>query len=177
MKKLTVVAIMALVGSVAFASTLSVPWFVDNAPVNVGIPSSADGTTGIVTLHNNLSTNVTCAIAYYTQNGASIGPSPAAGNTFVIPALSSVAFRPYQDDPSAAETPYGQESEVARAIPNRPRGTENGNDNKKNGSLVISWVGHPQAVQGTCCLYGRVTQDGTKLISNYSHLLPPGLSQ
>jgi hypothetical protein len=177
MKKLTVVAIMALVGSVAFASTLSVPWFVDNASPNTGVPSTADGTCGIVTLHNNLSTNITCAIAYYTQNGASIGPSPAAGNTFVVPALSSVAFRPYMDDPSAAETPLGQESEVARAIPNRPRGTENGNDNKKNGSLVISWVGNAQAVQGTCALYGKVTQEGQKFVNTFGHLLPPGMSQ
>jgi hypothetical protein len=32
-------------------------------------------------------------------------------------------------------------------------GTTNGNDNKKNGAIVIRWNGSPYALQGVCATY------------------------
>ena len=181
MKKVLLVALMLSAG-VAFASALGVPWFVDNAPAATGIPPATlnGGVMTLVYLHNNLLTDLTCTITYYTQTGVNIGPA-APDNTFVVPASSSVAFRPVRFDPDSVAN--GQESNVGMLIPDRPLGTAGGNDNKKHGSIGISWVG------GTNDLQGMVTQilarnhpldltnpTGPKgrIVMQYGHLLPPG---
>ena len=172
MKKLLVVMVAVAVGaSFAFASTLSVPWFVDTGPAANKLPPVTKGVTGLIYLHNNKASTITCSIAYFTQTGVGIGPA-APNNTFTISANASVAFRPGVDDPDTVGG--GQESAVALAIPNRPGGTEGGNDGKKNGSCVVTWLGVGTDVQG---VYLQEQLPGTAASTNwvaYGHLLPPG---
>lgn len=183
MKKLMVVALMLMVGTgVAYGASLNVPWFVDNAGAAVGNPPVSTGSLGMVFLHNNTSSNVTCSIAYYTAAGTNIGPS-SPNNTFVISPNASIAFRPVADDPSSVTG--GQEQPSGRVVPNRPSGTTGGNDNAKSGSLVINWTGTSTDVQGVymnvTTLNGATLSQGGVLTpringySTYGHLLPPGV--
>lgn len=190
MKKLGLMALLGVIGtSVAFASSLSIPWFVDNAPVANYIPGVASGVTGIVYLKSNVSYNLTCSIEYFSQAGAPLGPANNAtlgstNNTFSIAPFSSVAFRPVRNDPDT--TPGGQESVVAAAVPDRPLTGVNSvlaqpghvNDGKRNGSLTISWTGNPTDVQGTFVYYQTFipgSGDGRfPTTISYGHLLPNG---
>ena len=181
MKKVLLVALMLGAG-VAFASSLCVPWFVDNALPATGVPpaTGAGGVMTLVYLHNNLTTDMTCTICYYTASGVNIGPA-APGNTFVVPAGSSVAFRPVRFDPDSVAN--GQETAVAMVIPDRPLGTTGGNDNKKNGSLAIGWVGAATDLQCMVTLMTvknhpldmtNPTGPQGRIAMQYGHLLPPG---
>ncbi|MCK5863422.1 MAG: hypothetical protein KAH38_13110 [Candidatus Hydrogenedentes bacterium] len=162
MKKVIIVSVMVLVVGMAYASSIAIPWFVDNAAPGAGSPPSA-GVMTLIYLKSNVVDDLTCEITYYSATGIDLGPvSP--DNQFLIPALSSVAFRPVQDDPSSV--PGGQESAVAVLIPNRPTDV----DPKKNGSASISWVGEATDVQGIAVQMGNV---GGKTFS-FGHLLPPG---
>ncbi len=125
-------------------STLAVPWFVDNAGVAVGNPPSDGKMSTIIFLHNNLPATFLGFAEYYTENGVYIGPFDRSA--FVVGGNATVAFRPVADDPSSV--PRGQEAPAGRAVPNRPVNTENGNDGKANGSLVIRWWGQPGDLQG-----------------------------
>lgn len=195
MKKLGMLALAGLIStSVAFASSLSVPWFVDNAPVANFIPGVSGGVTGIVYLKSNVATNLTCTIEYFSQDGAPLGPANNAtladtNNSFVIAPFSSIAFRPVADDPDAAAGGLngGQESAVAAAVPNRPLTGVNSalaqvghvNDGKRNGSLTISWTGSPTDVQGTFVYYQTfIPGSGDARFPttiSYGHLLPSGV--
>ena len=191
MKKLGFLALAAVVGtSVAFASSLSIPWFVDNAPAANFIPGQVSGVTGIVYIKSNVSYNLTCTIEYFSQDGAPLGPANNAtladtNNSFVVAPFSSIAFRPATDDPAA--TPGGQESVIANAIPDRPATGVNAvlaqpghvNDGKRNGSLTISWTGNPTDVQGTFVYYQTfIPASGDSRFPttiSYGHLLPNGV--
>lgn len=173
MKKLSIVAVALVLGAgIAYASSLAIPWFVDNAPTPTAYPP-VGGTLGLIYLKNNLDTPVIADIVYVNQEGQVLGPFE--NNTFEIPALATVAFRPTMDDPVAAG---GQESEVARLVPNRPR-SEGGApipgtdpplvDARKNGSATISWIGGDKDIQGMIVQVG-----GTGGALSYAHLLPPG---
>lgn len=191
MKKLGVLALILAAGtSLAFASSLSIPWFVDNAPAANFIPGITNGVTGIVYLKSNVSYNLTCSIEYFSQDGAPLGPAnnstlASQSNTFVLAPYSSVAFRPATDDP--ATVAGGQESAVANAIPDRPTTGVNSvlaqvghvNDGKRNGSLTISWTGAPTDVQGTFVYYQTFIPGGGDsrfpTTISYGHLLPNGV--
>lgn len=195
MKKLGILAAAVCVGTtVAFASTLSIPWFVDNAPVGNKIPGVAKGVTGIVTLKSNVDTDLVCEIFYFTQSGVSIGPGGNTSiadpnNTFTLPARASLAFRPSVFDPDTS--PGGQESPAGVLVPDRPSvgigdlpdGTPedpgNSNDGKMNGSITIRHGGGPQDVQGTFAYYQTfIPASGDtrfQTTMSYAHLLPPGL--
>ena len=151
-------------------SALSVVWFVDNAGTGVRLPPRDNGTATLVYLHNNLDTPRTCMVEYFTQDGISIGP--AADRTFTIAADSSLGFRPVADDP--ASIPGGQEAEQGRAVPNRPVNTVNGNDGKRNGSMVIRWIGAPDTVQGVCTIYSSTEGLGP---GSVSYLLPAATTE
>ena len=131
--------------------SLSVPWYVDNAEPASRIPPRDGRVASLVYLHNNESVDIACTIEYYTQDGVFVGPPPGA-NDFVVPAASSLAFRPVADDP--ASLPGGQEAPSGQAVPNRPLGTDGGNDNKKNGAIVIRWTGSQYGLQGICATHG-----------------------
>ena len=174
MKKALVVMVALAVGGMAFASSLSVPWFVDTAPVGAKFPPTTNGVTGLVYLHNNQATQAVCSIEYFTAAGVGIGPA-APGNTFVIEPNASLAFRPVTSDP--ATIPGGQENTASGwLVPDRPMGTAGGNDNKKNGSLVVTWLGEGTDVQGVYITNQFKVQGDSavgKLVS-YAYLLPPG---
>ncbi len=182
MKRIAMITLLA-VGSVALASSLSVPWFSDNSGPLATLPPQS-GTTQIVHLHNNLSTPIVCGIEYYDQDGNKLD-AEANGttdvtdranvwtqdySTFEIPAMATLAFRPVADDLCSADTdpPWmGQEPYVGWLVPNRPRyGSPGDNSLKKNGSIVITWNGDPTDVQGKI-------QDWSPGISA-AYLLPPG---
>lgn len=191
MKKLTFAAVMLMVGAtVAVASSLGVPWFVDGAPERNAIPGLADGVTGIIYLKSNVPTTLVCSIDYYNQAGDELGPF-APYNTFSINPNSALAFRPVATDPDG-QTPYpywdsrfgtnggagGQEGGQGVKVPNRPLTvvvpSTNQVDTKKNGSLVISWVGNTTDVQGFQAYFQTATTNGVRLTMSYAHLLPPG---
>jgi len=159
MKKALIVAVLLVAGTgVAFASSLGLPWFVDNADNAVSL-SNVGGVLGLVFLHNNLSSDITASVAYFSQDG---NPLPIAGSTtFNISANASIAFRPVADDP---ESGGGQEGLEGALVPNRPRDV----DPKKNGSLVITWAGDPTDIQGAYQQYRNQNQA-------LSFLLPPGV--
>ena len=195
MKKYAIIA-MVMIGGVALASSLNVPWFVDNAAVNVGLlPPS--GTLALVALHNNTNDTVTCWIDYYAADGTpldydnqaggletEIDPTVAEGgtreyiwsatyNTFVITANATVQFRPVAHDPGGttsdpAAADGGQESETGMVVPNRPRylGWNAAFTKKKNGALVVTWTGDPSDIQGRYCEWGQNMQA--------AYLLPAG---
>jgi len=147
---------------------LSVPWFVDTAGAAQGIPAADNETTTVVYLHNSTGRDLAAAIGYSTSTGVFIGPR-WPDNYFLIPAQSTVAFRPVADDPASVRG--GQETDLALLVPNRPMGADGGNDNKRNGSLVVRWYGNPSDVQGILKEWRQSDDD-----SVYSNavLLPPG---
>jgi len=177
MKKTIIVAIL-IAGGVAFASSLSVPWFVDNGAVNAGFPPTAGGVQGIVYLHNNQPGAITCAIEYFTSDGISLGPD-GPDNTFTIAASSTIAFRPVADDPNTTLTPGGQENpDTGNLVPDRPMvGIDvipSGTGLKKNGALVVRWVGASTDVQGILVESTNVDNSASGRLLQYGTLLPPG---
>lgn len=174
MKKLGFLAMMVALGGVAFASSLAVPWFVDNAPAACNNPPNLPGgEMGIVTLKSNVDRVMTCAITYYNSAGERLGPD-APNNTFTIAPMSALAFRPVANDPGTAG---GQEGAQGLLVPNRPMGvvtpTYPSGDNKKNGSITIMWDGDPTDIQGQYAYFN--TSTANQMNSSYGHLLPPGV--
>lgn len=204
MKKFMVVALLLAVGvSFAFASSTKVPWFVDAGAANGGNPPANGTTLSLIYLTSNSDTDLTCSIKYYNAAGQEVATSAAAqylagpypngyagdayasdANTFKIPALASIAFRPCADDDPTNSTGL-QEGGVGRLIPNRGTTLIDGvtPDPKKNGSLVVSWVdgdvtgsaaaAPDKAVQGAFQYVKANAGDGR--IVGYGHLLPPGI--
>ena len=173
MKKILVIALMLGTG-LAYAASLGVPWFVDNAAIGSN-PPAAGGTLGIVYLHSNATEVLTVTIEYFTGSGDSIGPLPGS-NTFDINPSASIAFRPVAEDSVVEGVTY-------LLVPNRPRTTILPNDNKKNGSIVLSWSGALTDLQGSYKMVASTTHaisttDPTLVytMSGYGHLLPPGTS-
>ena len=171
MKKLAITACAAVLSAgVAFASSLSVPWFVDSAPVANKVPGLAAGVTGIVTLKNNTPDTMTLQISYFAANGTALGPD-APNNTFTIVGNSSAAFRPNKVDPGT--TAGGQEGAQGVLIPDRPT-----TDGRDNGAAVVTWTGGPSDIQGMVT-YFQTTIDparGDYNTISYAYLLPPGIS-
>jgi len=120
MKKSLVVAVALLLGiSVAYAGTLSVPFFRDR----VGVSDLPAGWIGI---KNQTTSDIVVAIKYTRANGQDRTP---AANTFLLQAQQAVSYRPVCDD-SATEGP-------GAAVPNM---TMQSGDNG-NGSVTYTWVG------------------------------------
>lgn len=164
MKKLAVATAMAFVGvSLAYASSLSVPWFVDNAELAQGIPHTFANTgrqsqvTGIVTLKSNRTDTVVCEITYFNQEGELLGPF-APNNTFEIQPLSGVAFRPVQCDPAADVTDLVCD-DTGDGVPDRA-GAAGGQDSGA-GALVPK---RPRSADATTPIPGAVDNQGNPLI-------------
>ena len=176
MKKLIVVTLMLSIAGIAFASSLAIPWFSDNAPAACGLPPTTKGVVSTIFLKNNMDAVKVCAITYFTQSGLNIGP-PSPGNTFAIQPKASLAFRPCTYDPISLG---GGEDDTAGALaPDRPPWgnssliTTGEDPAKKNGSAVIQWVGGTSDVQGS---FVWIQSARTALLQvSYAHLLPPGL--
>ena len=170
MKKMAIMALVLtmgfMVGVEANAATVGIPWFVDTAGTGVRIPATDGGVTTLVYLNSSAAVDTTCMITYYSQDGVDIGP--LTNNTFVIPAKSTVAFRPVADDP--ASVTGGQESEVARLVPNRPLGTAGGNDNKKNGSASVQYDDANGKITGKSESYRHALADPNDSAKGYATL-------
>lgn len=179
MKKFVVVAVMAL-GAVAYAGSLSIPWFVDDTRTNSYDPPNSPGQyKTMVFLHNNTASAKVCYIRYYTNVGAALTfTGGASEQTFSIPANATIAFRPAADDPGPAvdsTKPGGSEAAAGRAVPNRP-GTVAGGI--YNGSAVIRWVGGASTdVQGMITLSNRPpTASGNTGFVIWGAALPAGVN-
>ena len=150
MKKLVFLgAVTVMAAGVALASSLNVPFFLDNG-TNEFPP--ATGTAGFIGLHNNTDDLIICEVNYINPDGTTSTP---ADNTFVLPANASISWRPCTDAP--AEGPEGS------AVPNKA-------GLPKAGSAVISWEGGPNDIQGR---YAEYTSAAAQNSSSYT--LPPGL--
>ena len=184
MKKVALIALLA-VGGFALASSLNVPWYVDNAPNNTGLSPTVPGENlCLVSLHNNTADVMVCRVDYYAQDGTFLdydGADPAStdfdparnlwsptNNTFEIAPNATIQFRPNKYDlVDPTNNPLGQESEAGAAVPDRPRyGAGGTSTRKQNGSLVVTWAGAPTDVQG------KAQEWGLNISSAY--LLPPG---
>jgi hypothetical protein len=196
MKKLSIIAITLMIGtSVVFASTIAVPWFVDNGPTASGSPAATDGTMTLITLKNTMGTTAECTITYYNAGGDELGPAALDGaNTFSIAPLSSLAFRPVKFDPGnsvpVVGVPGGQEGTQGRLVPDRPMdyvleeavegegGSDVVIDTKKNGSATIYWDGPASQVQGQVAFQQIGTPSGgtgARVMQAWGHLLPAGV--
>ena len=182
MKKLGIVAIALVIGtSLAIGSTISVPWFIDNAPEANKVPGINTGVMTLVTLKSGVADPVECSIAYFAADGTSLGaqhPDPALAavghNTFLIAPFSALQFRPVQVDPDAITTDPrdgqvgqagGQEGAQGVLVPDRPRPEDHP---KANGSCAITYVGDSSAVSGQVTFIQTASEG--RLIS-YAHLL------
>jgi hypothetical protein len=200
MKKTCVVLIM-LVGSIAFASSLSIPWYVDSIITNIGLPPSTDGNLALLYLKSTVDHPLTCTIAYYNADGAYLGPNPdftdvTTGkpyvNTFAIAAKAAVGFRPVADDPiSGLTSPWGpngvgavgtlggQESAAGVKIPNRPRSVNGQAIPGSNPSVVDIKKNGSITISWSgdaTDLQGSQQSwaKGSGTLVSFSHLLPPG---
>ena len=168
MKRLAVVAVMLMVGaSIAFASSLACPWYVDNAPINVGTSPPANNTQTLVYLKNNKSSVIECSIAYYSQSGMFLGPLDPKLATFRINPNAAVIFRPVVKDNAVAQG--GQEDDEGAKVPDRPRDVET----KKNGTFTVRFQGAPTDLQGAVTGYTTPTTAGAQS-TTFAFLLPPG---
>ena len=167
MKKFAMVAITLVIGTgVAFASSMGLPWYVDNAPNNA-FGSAFTGILSLVFLHNNTDETMTVSIEYFRQDGKGIGPKEADGNTFTVDPNASIAARLARDDTDIARG--GQEDPVAGGlVPNRPFDPD---VRKFNGSAVFRWIGAPSDLTGQITSFVGFG-DGT--FAAYQHLLPAG---
>lgn len=184
MKKLGIVAATLVLGSgVAFAASVAIPWFVDNAVSNADIPhrtlnASGEAVTTLVTLKSNSTDVLTCTILYFNQDGTALGPF--TNNTFTIAPQSSLAFRPVRVDPGngitgpngEAGAPFGQEGNQGVKVPDRPRDV----DTKFNGSITITFPGDERDLQGQVAVFETQNTNGNMLTMSYGHLMPPGKS-
>jgi hypothetical protein len=184
MKKASVVVVMLLVGAgIAYASSIAVPWFIDDpTTVAPGYPPNTSVMT-LIYLNNTTSDEITFEILYFNDAGVELGPYPP-NNDFVIPPKASVGFRPCAIDPTpgtngtyvdwnGVSIPFtgavgGQESLTAAVIPNRPQGVSTDLSTwTGNGSCTISWQGLPSDVQGCVVSLGGGWAEGVC----YAHLL------
>ena len=153
MKKFAIVAGVMLVASgAAFAFSLGVPFFADNGETGTSAALPTSGSRAFVGLHNNTLLDIVITLAYVSSDGTPLVQQSLEGvdsdadgeidsfppflnsgaenyrNTGLIPALSTVSFRP-------SSTDTAQESLAARRIPNKPSWWHT----KHNGSIAVSW--------------------------------------
>jgi hypothetical protein len=149
MKKFALIALALTAGvSCAFAATIKVPWFVDNALKGAGIPptGNTDGfpkTLTLISLSNTTDTILDCSITYFSTLGTEIPFEAGVSNTFTLAPHATVQFRPVADDLVDAEAnPQGQESPAGNAVPDRPKTVPG-----LNGSATIEFTRRGGATQ------------------------------
>ena len=170
MKKLLVAALALVIGTtMAFAASINVPQFLDSGlndghwppqgeSADNGLLPGFPNRKSIISLHNNLPTNILCVVVYRDSDGKANGP--VGGNTFVIPANSTTSFRPYGTDPGLGDP---------ASVPNASRPASSTLGESAAGSATIQWGGSPTDIQG------RLVESGPGGEGWFSFLLPPGL--
>lgn len=155
MKKFVFMGALTLVcAGVAFAGSLNVPFFLDDAPSDGAFPPSA-GTASFIAIHNNTASGLVCAITYTRANGDPKTPTP---NTFLLPANSTWSFRPVGND--------GATEGSGTAVPNMALQT----GDPEAGSATITWTGGANDVQGRLSAVRSTTGGG----DSAAFTLPPG---
>jgi hypothetical protein len=191
-----------LVGSIAFASSISIPWYIDDAKQNTFLPPKQDGNLSLIYLKSTVADVLTCTIEYFNSNGDPLGPKPGVMgdamnqngkkmvNTFTIAPRSALGFRPSCDDPrngvtspfGATSTDGGQEGAQGVAVPNRPRSVDSTTpipgttviDQKQNGSITISWTNGDKTAATDMQGSQMAWALKSGVLVSFSHLLPPG---
>jgi len=148
MKKLSVFAMATmLVGSVAFAATVQVPWFNDNGGDVIagsgGVPSGSTGAASWIRIKNNHTASVTCTITYYDRDGVMIVPTP---NTFGLTAGQVQAWRPGRLDPAEGQ---------GALVPN---------STATNGSAVITSDGPANTLMGSVTIIKTTGNESAYLV-------------
>jgi hypothetical protein len=102
MKKLFAIALMGVVAtSMAFASTVGVPFFSDNYSDGALPPAGAVGQfASYVGLKNNTTDDITLTVQYFAGDGTEVEADN--GGTYVLPAGSGVGVRPVEDEGGTA---------------------------------------------------------------------------
>ena len=95
MKRMTLVGL--LIGGLAMAATLTVPFYFDNATTNQFPPATGE-TMGFIGVANTTSSAVVMTLTYTTPQGVDVTPG---ANTYSIPANQSVSWEPAQNNPNA----------------------------------------------------------------------------
>ncbi|MDX9972509.1 MAG: hypothetical protein RBU21_05890 [FCB group bacterium] len=155
MKKLVFLGAMVLiVGGVALASSITVPFFNDMGATSFPPPTSGDAAS-FIAIKNNTNQPIVCWVEYSNDSGVDMTPT---NNTFLLPAMSGLGFRP-------AAVNDVQEGAGA-AVPDMDL-TKGGG--AKWGGAVISWEGtDPTAVQG------RLMQVRSNATDSAMYTLPAG---
>lgn len=155
MKKVMLVTL--LMGGLAFAASLNVPFFLDTNTVDTYPPPAGTALTavnGFIGLHNNTGSPIVITVTYRRANGVDITP---AANTFSLSADTSVSWTPVTNLPSTEG--------VGAGVPNAS-GTS-----IYAGSATISWSGNVDDIQGR---YVQVENFSGAGLAGFGHLLPPG---
>ena len=157
MKKVLVA--MALLGSVAFAASLGVPWFLDTNDTDSYPPPAQDmfnGSNTYITLKNTTGSPITLTISYWRANGTSVTP---AANTFVLPANTAISFTPASN--------LTQSEGVGAAVPN----ADESGGKVYGGSATISWSGSAGDIIGRVYQIDNLTGSG---LLSAAYTLPEG---
>ena len=97
-KSLALAGVLAVLSTVAFAHSLTVPFFRDDAPA-IGSTPPASGSVGIIGAFNTTDTVVTMHVVYFqTNNNGDVIFQQAS--PFDLEPLQGISWRPIQDDPA-----------------------------------------------------------------------------
>lgn len=164
MKKIAIFAVVLVLGTgVAFASSLNVPFFLDNAAPLGGSLAPSSGSVTFIGIKNTTSSDIVITLTYFVRNNdpndsGFITTDPA---TAILSANQGLGWRPGSDDPGiegagnaipdivSAEAALGGAASLNVA-----------------GSATITWEGDPSDI------IGRLVE--IKSNSQSMYLLPPG---
>ena len=139
MKKLAIVAVTTMFCAVgAFGVSITVPFFLDNAPADGSYPPSSDSAS-FIGIRNVSGDDILVALEYF--DAQSEQDQTPAENTFVLQQDQGISFRPTARD-AGTEGPY-----AANNVPIMAQGFA--------GAVTISWDGEPGDI------IGRFTQVDT----------------
>lgn len=164
MKKFALIAMIGLVASsVAFAASLSVPFFNDRAGEDGNLrPADASGSfTGAaayVGLKNQTNAPIVITLQYF-QGGTEYTPT---ANTWEIPANDTITFRPWATDAITEN--------IWSAVPDMVNIDNLSQQIFGIGALTVSWIGESTDVQGRVLEFWQNAFGG----GNDAYLLPAG---
>jgi hypothetical protein len=145
-------AVTVAMAAGAFAATLHVPFFLDNAGTvwsSFGAPSGP-GAAGFIAVKNTTGSALVVTLTYTDKDGTNRTP---AVNTFSLPANTGMSWRPLRTDTT-------QESAAEQAIPGKT-GTSG------TGSAKATWTGGANDIVGR---YQEINSNGEQ----FAYTLPQG---
>lgn len=155
MKKLVFLgAMVMIVGGVALASSVTVPFFNDEG--DLGWPPANGKSASFISLTNNTDGDLTLWVTYTNDAGVDMTPT---NNSFLLKKKSAIGFRPVADDPNEGPT-------TGQLVPNADIAKAG---NAKWGSAIISWDG-----TDTTAVQGRLMQINSPTTDTGMYTLPAG---